>query len=202
MLPAMGFEWAYQNGTPPWEIGRAQSAIVGLAEQGAISGSVLDLGCGTGDNVLYLASLGLDVTGIDASPTAIGRAKAKAAERGIDATFIEGNALDLAGLRRSFDVVVDCGLFHIFSDAERVRYEGGLSQIVRPGGRYFLLCFSDRQPGTSGPRRVTQAEIRGTFFADWRVDSVVPEHFSTLGGAPGSGADKAEAWLASLTRIS
>jgi 2-polyprenyl-3-methyl-5-hydroxy-6-metoxy-1,4-benzoquinol methylase len=140
MLPAMGFEWAYQNGTPPWEIGRAQSAIVGLAEQGAISGSVLDLGCGTGDNVLYLASLGLDVTGIDASPTAIGRAKAKAAERGIDATFIEGNALDLAGLRRSFDVVVDCGLFHIFSDAERVRYEGGLSQVVRPGGRYFLLC--------------------------------------------------------------
>jgi hypothetical protein len=62
--------------------------------------------------------------------------------------------------------------------------------------------FSDRQPGTSGPRRVTQAEIRGTFFADWRVDSIVPEHFSTLGGAPGSGADKAEAWLASLTRIS
>ena len=90
--------------------------------------------------MLYLASLGLDVTGIDASPTAIGRAKAKAAERGIDATFIEGNALDLAGLRRSFDVVVDCGLFHIFSDAERVRYEGGLSQVVRPGGRYFLLC--------------------------------------------------------------
>jgi SAM-dependent methyltransferase len=201
MLPAMGFEWAYQNGTPPWEIGRAQPAVVRLAEQGVISGSVLDLGCGTGDNVLYLASLGLDVTGIDASPTAIGRAKAKAAERGIDASFIEGNALDLAPLRRSFDVVLDCGLFHVFSDSERVLYEGGLSQIVRPGGRYFLLCFSDRQPGASGPRRVSQAEIRGTFFADWRVDSIVAEHFATVGGAPGTGLDEAEAWLASLTRV-
>jgi SAM-dependent methyltransferase len=198
----MGFEWAYRNGTPPWEIGRAQPAIVRLAEQGAISGSVLDLGCGTGDNALYLSSVGLDVTGIDASPTAIERAKAKAAERGINATFIEGDALDLAAILRIFDVVIDCGLFHIFSDTDRVRYARGLRDIVRPSGRYFLLCFSDRQPGTSGPRRVTQAEIHGTFFADWRVDSIIPEHFATVGGAPGSGTDDAEAWLASLTRIS
>jgi SAM-dependent methyltransferase len=202
MLPAMGFEWAYQNGTPPWEIGRAQPAIVRLAEQGVISGSVLDLGCGTGDNVLHLASLGLDVTGIDASPTAIERATAKAAERGIDAGFVLGDALDLAAIRRVFDVVIDCGLFHTFSDADRVRYAGGLRDIVRPGGRYFLLCFSDRQPGTSGPRRVTQAEIRGTFFADWRLDAIIAEHFATVGGAPGSGTEEAEAWLASLTRIS
>jgi cyclopropane fatty-acyl-phospholipid synthase-like methyltransferase len=202
MLPAMGFEWAYRNGTPPWEIGRAQPAIVRLAEQGVISGTVLDLGCGTGDNVLHLASLGLDVTGIDASPTAIERAGAKAAERGIDAGFVLGDALDLAEIRRVVDVVIDCGLFHTFSDADRVRYASGLRDIVRPGGRYFLLCFSDRQPGTSGPRRVTQAEIRGTFFADWRLDSITAEHFATVGGAPGSGLEEAEAWLASLTRIS
>lgn len=79
----MGFEWSYQSGTPPWDIGRPQPAIVRLAERGAINGAVLDVGCGTGENALYLAGLGLEVTGVDAAPTAIASAREKAAARGI-----------------------------------------------------------------------------------------------------------------------
>jgi ubiquinone/menaquinone biosynthesis C-methylase UbiE len=100
----MGFEWAYRNGVPPWDIGRPQPAIVRLAEQGLIAGDVIDLGCGTGENALYLASRGLAIVGVDAAPTAITQAQEKARLRGSSATFIVADALGLDVLGRVFDV--------------------------------------------------------------------------------------------------
>jgi SAM-dependent methyltransferase len=173
IVPIAGFEWAYRNGIPPWDIGRPQPGIVRLAEQGLIAGAVIDLGCGTGENALYLGSRGLTVVGVDAAPTAIARAQEKARERGTDATFIEADALDLEALGRTFDVAIDCGLFHTFSDSDRIRFVRSLHRTLRVGGRYILLCFSERQPGEWGPRRVTQAEIRAMFASGWRVDSIV-----------------------------
>jgi len=110
IVPAMGFEWAYRNGVPPWDIGRAQPAIVRLAEEGLIAGDVIDVGSGTGENALYLASRGLAVVGVDAAPTAIAQAQEKARQRGSSATFLVTDALALEGLRRTFDVAIDCGL--------------------------------------------------------------------------------------------
>ena len=191
----MGFEGAYRSGTPPWDIGRPQPAIVGLAERGLISGEVIDVGCGTGENALYLASLGSSVVGVDASPTAIARAREKARTRGIEASFLVADALALESLGRSFDTAIDCGLFHTFSDDDRPTFERSLRSVVRPGGRYALLCFSEAEPGESGPRRVTEAEIRATFEGAWRIDSIVAERFAARW--PGDGA---EAWLALLTR--
>ena len=192
----MGFEWAYQNREPPWDIGRPQPAVVRLAEQGALAGSVIDVGCGTGENALYLASRGLGVVGVDAAPTAIARAQEKAAERGIAASFLVADACALEGLGRTFDCALDCGLFHTFSDPDRARFERSLRQTLGVGGRYVLLCFSEHEPGPWGPRRVTQAEIRATFAAGWRIDSIVAERFAAR--VPG---DRAQAWLASITRV-
>jgi 2-polyprenyl-3-methyl-5-hydroxy-6-metoxy-1,4-benzoquinol methylase len=76
------FNSAYE-GTPPWDIGRPQKEIIRVTEDGEISGRVLDVGCGTGENALYLAGLGFDVWGTDAVPSAIGKAKEKAKKRGI-----------------------------------------------------------------------------------------------------------------------
>jgi SAM-dependent methyltransferase len=193
----MGFEWAYRTGTPPWDIGRPQPAIVELTGREGLAGAVVDVGCGTGENALYLASRGLDVTGIDAAPTAIARARRKASERGLEAEFLVADALQLPEIGRSFDAAIDCGLFHTFSDAERMSFERSLYAVLRPGARYFLLCFSDLEDGSWGPRRVSQAEIRGTFSAGWRVDSIVATSFDTLFG-DGQGP---RAWLASLTRL-
>jgi SAM-dependent methyltransferase len=189
-----GFEFAYRSGEPPWDIGRPQPAVVRLAERGAFRGRVLDVGCGTGENALYLASRGLEVVGVDAAPTAIERARAKAAERRIAAAFEMADALELAGLGSAFDGALDCGMFHTLGDAERPRYERALHRVLAPGGTCRLLCFSDLEPGDWGPRRVSQDEILATFGAGWRVD-IVPERFETrLGG------DGPFAWLASLTR--
>src|SRR5215831_5804462 len=132
------------NGAPPWDIGRPQSAFVALAEEGAVKGSVLDAGCGTGEHTLYFASLGHKSWGIDGSPLAIERALQKAHERSIAAEFRVHDALALEGLGRTFDNVTDCGLFHIFRDEDRVRYVESLTHVLGSGGRYFMLCFSGR----------------------------------------------------------
>jgi SAM-dependent methyltransferase len=192
----MGFEWAYRSGEPPWDIGRPQPAVVRLAERGVISGDVIDIGCGTGENAMYLASRGLAVVGVDAAPTAIERAQQKARLRASAATFVVADALALEGLGRLFDTAIDCGLFHTFSDADRTPFERSLRRTLRPGARYMLLCFSEQEPGDWGPRRVTRAEIRATFATGWKVDSIVSERFAAR--LPGG---EARAWLGLLTRI-
>ncbi len=191
----MTFESAYLSGNPPWDIGRPQPAIIRLADEGLIAGDVIDLGCGTGENALFLASCGITVVGVDAAPTAIAQAEEKARLRGSAATFLVADALVLEMFGGTFDVAVDCGLFHTFSDGDRVRFERSLKRILRPSARYVLLCFSENQPGDFGPRRVTQTEIRATFATGWTVDSISAERFAAR--LSGGGA---EAWLALLTR--
>ncbi len=109
------------------------------------------------------ASLGYEAMGVDMSTRAIELAETKASERGVEARFVVADALRLIDLGEQFDTVLDCGLFHVFDDDERGRYVASLAAVVPPGGRYHMLCFSDRQPGDWGPRRVTQDEIQVAF---------------------------------------
>jgi SAM-dependent methyltransferase len=189
------FEALYA-GSPPWDIGRPQPAFVALAERGAIQGRVLDVGCGTGEHALLAARLGLEATGIDVAPTAIAAAEAKAAERGLRARFLVWNALELTDLGERFDTVIDSGCFHVLDDDDRAAYVAALAAATWAGGRCHLLCFSDRQPGEFGPRRVSQDELRASFADGWRVDAVEPATIATRSD-PGS----VLGWLASMTRV-
>jgi SAM-dependent methyltransferase len=191
------FDNAYRDGgIPTWDIGRPQGALVRLAGSGLVVGSVLDVGCGTGENALHLAGRGHAVLGVDFATAAIERATAKAADRAITAEFLVADALDLAALGRTFDTVLDVGLFHTFDDAERPRYAASLGAVLRPGGRAFLLCWSDRNPFGRGPRRVSPGEIRQTFRDGWRVETVYPEWLETR--LPDG---RIHAWLARVLRI-
>ncbi len=189
------FNSAYE-GIPPWDIGRPQREIIRLVEEGEISGRVLDVGCGTGENALYLSSLDLEVWGIDAAPAAIKKAKEKARERAISVNFLVSYALELQSIRTKFDTVIDCGLFHVLSDEERPIFEASLFSVLYPGGKYFMLCFSEHEPGSYEPRRVTQAEIRATFGKGWRINYIREAEFETRFGAEG-----VKAWLSSITRL-
>jgi cyclopropane fatty-acyl-phospholipid synthase-like methyltransferase len=168
------FESLYA-GQPRWEIGRPQKAILGVADR--ITGSVLDAGCGTGENALYFASRGRKVTGIDFLAEPITLAKQKAAERGLTATFLVMDALDLKEWPEVFDSAIDSGLFHVLGDKDRHRYVEGLASVLKPGGRFFLLCFSDAEPGEQGPRRVSRKEIEAVFAEGWVIESVEPTRF-------------------------
>ncbi len=182
--------------TPPWDIGRPQPTFVDLAQRGNIHGSVLDVGCGTGENALYLASLGHEVWGVDIVPAPIEKARASAKHRGLNVTFKVFDALSLNRLGRMFDTVIDSGLFHVFSDEDRVLFERSLASILRPDGWYFMLCFSEHEPYDEGPRRVTADEIRGSFRERWKVDDIQEARFET-----NIHPDGALAWLASIRRL-
>jgi SAM-dependent methyltransferase len=195
------FETSYQ-GQAPWDIPGPQPPFARLAEAGAIRGSVLDVGCGTGEHALYLAARGHEVWGIDFVPAAIERARAKALERGLSVHFQTGNALELDRLGKTFDTVIDCGLFHTFSDEERLIFVRGLAHVLGPGGEYFMLCFSDREPPGEGPRRVTQAEIRDAFRDGWDVRRIEAVAFETARypGAPQFSPGGPQGWLVSIAR--
>lgn len=185
----------YDRSVPPWETGRPQPAISALADAGLLGGRVLDVGCGTGEHALLAAAIGLDATGIDGAASAIRIAREKACDRGLAARFQVADALDLGSLDEHFDTVIDSSFFHIFSDAERPRYVSSLGTVVPTGGRCYVLCFSDRQAGADGPRRISQHEIRDSFAEGWSVDSIEETRLETNWHDP-----NVIAWLASVTR--
>jgi SAM-dependent methyltransferase len=189
---------SYLDGPAPWDVGRPQPAILRLAGEGAFAGPVLDAGCGTGENALHVASLGLDVLGVDVAETALSIAREKAVDRGIDADFAVADALHLDGLGRVFETVLDCGLFHTFDGDERRDYVAGLASVTSRHGDLYVLCFSDVGPGTGGPHPVSQEELRGAFEGSggWSVASVSPDRIQTRFDAQG-----APAWLARIKRV-
>ena len=159
-------------GSPPWDIGKPQPAFQSAADK--VVGSVLDAGCGTGEHALFFAARGHAVTGFDFLEEPIAAARRKAAERSLIVKFLVKDALKLHEWTERFDNVLDSGLFHVFSDADRIRYVRGLETVLNPGGRLLLLCFSDATPGTEGPRRVSQSELRHAFADGWEIESLVP----------------------------
>ncbi|MBM4073203.1 MAG: class I SAM-dependent methyltransferase [Planctomycetes bacterium] len=168
------FESLYA-GQAPWDIGRPQKPFIDESDQ--IDGSVLDAGCGTGDTALFLASRGYKVTGIDFLEEPIRRAKRKALEQNLPATFLVKDATALIAWSERFDNVIDSGLFHVFSDSDRKKYVEGLATVLKSGGRLFLMCFSDEEPGTQGPRRVSQKELHDAFSDGWVVESIKTSRF-------------------------
>jgi cyclopropane fatty-acyl-phospholipid synthase-like methyltransferase len=159
-------------GPAPWDLGKPQCQFTAIADR--VTGRVLDAGCGTGEHALFFAARGHRVIGIDFVEEAIRRARRKADERGLSVQFLVKDATMLEEWGERFASVIDCGLFHVFSDDDRRRYVGGLAKVVAPGGRLFLMCFSDEVPGTEGPRRVSRQELYDAFADGWEVESVQP----------------------------
>jgi len=187
---------SYQEGPAPWDIGQPQPAIVRIAAAPGFRSPVLDAGCGTGENALHVASLGLEVVGVDAAETALELARRSAADRGLPAEFVAADAFGLRELGRSFATVLDCGLFHTFDADERPRYVSSVAAVTEPRATWYVLCFRDAGPD-SGPHPVGREELDAAFNPDtgWAVESVEPELIHTRfdeGGLP--------AWLVTVKR--
>jgi SAM-dependent methyltransferase len=194
-----GLPWdaSYRDGPAPWDIGGPQPAVVRVAADGGFAGTVLDAGCGTGENALHIASLGLSVVGVDVAETALALAREKATDRDLDVEFVAADAFELERLGRRFETVLDCGLFHTFDGDERPAYVASLASVTEHDGTLYVLCFSDDGPDT-GPHPVGQDELRAAFDPSngWNVAAVAPDRIQTRfhdAGAP--------AWLATITRI-
>ena len=188
------FDAAYR-GTPPWDIGRPQKEFVELVRRGEITGSILDIGCGSGEHALFFAQEGYDVWGIDSAPLAIQKALEKAAGRGLKVHFCILNALDLSKLNRKFDTATDSGLFHTLSDEDRPLFVDTLAAILSSGGNYFMLCFSDLEPAGYGPRRISKREIRESFNEGWSINYIRPAIFESRTREKGP-----RAWLSRIAK--
>jgi SAM-dependent methyltransferase len=195
-----GLPWdaSYHDGPAPWDAGRPQPAVVRLAAGGAFAGAVLDAGCGTGENALHVASLGLSVLGVDVAETALAIARAKAEERGIEVEFAAVDAFQLERTGRMFETVLDCGLFHTCDDDERPRYVASLASVTQLDATVYVLSFSNEGPD-AGPHPVGREALRAAFNPSlgWDVIAIEPDRLQTRyhddGGAP--------AWLATIRRI-
>ncbi len=186
---------AYES-QPPWDIMRPQPAIMELDDLGEIEGTVLDVGCGTGENSLFLAKRGHAVTGVDIVPRAIELAEQKKSERGIrNAEFRTMSAFKLDTLGRKFDTVIDCGLFHTFDDDERDCFIADLKLAMHRGSKYHMLCFSDRAT-VPGPRRLKKEEIELAFTEGLKVRSIRRSYFET-----NHPLSKVDAWLATVEKV-
>lgn len=190
----------YERGNAPWDIGRPQQALLRVADAGDLQEPVLDSGCGSGEHALMAANMGLDATGVDISQTAIEHARAKARARGLLVDFLVGDVLALREVERlqpPFKTVIDMGCFHTFANADRPVYAASVAAVTEPGGVLHLLCFNEHTPGTEGPRRVTQAELRQAFSRDWIVDRIEAEIIAVNSHWTGP---QPNAWLARIIR--
>ncbi|MFI7061213.1 class I SAM-dependent methyltransferase [Kribbella sp. NPDC050124] len=184
---------SYQDGPPAWDFGGPQPAVVRAAAR--FTGTVLDAGCGSGENALHVASLGLPVLGVDVAETALALAREKAAARGLKAEFTYADALQLERLGRRFQTVLDCGLFHTFDADERRAYVASLAAVIESGGSLYILCFRDAGPG-SGPHPLIRADLESPFTTGWTIVEVSPTEIRA--NLPNS--TEAPAWLATIRR--
>jgi SAM-dependent methyltransferase len=189
---------SYRDGTAPWDLGRPQAAFARLADEGRWSGTVLDSGCGSGEHTLLAASLGLPALGVDVAETGLAMALAKWEERGGPAEFALADALHLEHLDRTFDTVLDCGLFHTFDGDEQRAYVASLASVTEPGATLFVLCFREGAPESEGPHPISEAELRASFSpaAGWRVAELEESQIEVT-------LDTGEfpAWLVTVDRV-
>ncbi|KAA8939269.1 MAG: class I SAM-dependent methyltransferase [Mycobacterium sp.] len=163
--------------TPPWDTKAPKESVVGWYEQGLIHGDVLDIGCGLGDNAVYLARQGFTVTGLDISPTALITAERRAADARVTVTFAVADATRLEGYRDAFDTVIDSGMFHTLDDDGKRRYAAAVHRATRAGATLLMSCFSDANPpDPRWPRPAvsehTLREVLGG--AGWDIVSLEP----------------------------
>ena len=193
-----GLPWdaSYQNGPAPWDIGQPQPAIACLASAGGFTGAVLDAGCGTGENSLLVASLGLRVLGVDVAETALTIAREKASQRGIEVEFAVADALHLDRLGRAFDTVLDSALFHTFNADERPEYVASLASVTRRDATLYVLCFSDEGPDI-GPHPVSEIDLRAAFGhgSGWNIAEFSSDQLQTRFH------HAASAWFATIKRV-
>lgn len=150
-MPHRDWNESYSSGEVPWNTGKPDELLVDTVRNGTIRpGHVLEVGCGTGTNAIWLASQGFTVLGIDVAPLAIEKARKKATEVGADCRF---EVLDLLKDQQipggPYDFVFDRGCFHIFDSAEeRTRFAQRVEALLKPGGQWLSLIGS-----TEGPER-------------------------------------------------
>lgn len=163
----------------PWERGKPREALVEVVEGVLVApGRALDTCCGAGTNDIYLARKGFAVSAMDISSTAVRYAEGAARRAGVEIDFRVGSFLDLPQASSEFDFVLDSGCFHHVLPQDRAKYISEVRRVLKPGGKYLLICFSDRNgPAWNHFAEGNLRELFSRFF-----DILWAKHMGTLEG--------------------
>jgi SAM-dependent methyltransferase len=171
----------YRDGRKaPWDIGRASADLKQTVENGTLRPCrVVELGCGTGNDSIYLASRGFDVTAIDIAPSAISQAEKKAKAAGVKVRWLHADVLDPPKLE-PFDLIYDRGCYHGVRRQNAAGYVATLRRLSRPGTQVLILAGNANEPPPhSGPPRVREADIRADFGPGFEFQWLRETHFDT-----------------------
>lgn len=161
-----------------WDIPGPQSVIVEVERSGEIVGPVLDAGCGLGENALFLAECGYQVTAFDFAPSAIEQATRKARARGLEVTFMVDDATMLEGVGRGFRSVVDSALLHALDEGQQRRYLAALHRVCEPRAWLHILCFTEDFP-FSGFAKLSEDDLRSVLADGWIIERLRRRKYTT-----------------------
>ncbi|MDR1481964.1 MAG: methyltransferase domain-containing protein [Synergistaceae bacterium] len=197
------WEKEYERTDTPFDIEVPDEWIADLERRGRIRGKILDTGCGPGRTSIYLAKLGYDVTGVDISDNAIGRAARRAALEGLRMEFFQANVCEWHGHDGYFDTVIDIGCFHsLLNESGRVSYASALHRFMKTGSVVYLRAISDanlRKEAASDRAFPALGEetIRAAFSAGWEIRDMEHREIDLL---TDNGCKKAWCWFAEIQR--
>jgi len=158
-------------GDPPWDTGVSPPELINFL-QTAEPGRALDLGCGSGTNLLTLAKKGWTVVGVDMALIPVLRARAKLREASCQGRVIRGDVTSDLELRRPFDFVLDIGCYHALTPQGRSDYRQKLKTRLKPGGTYLLYAHNRTSPEDS--HGIVEADLNSfqAFLSQsWRKDN-------------------------------
>lgn len=150
----------------PWNIEHPPEILIQLVETNEIKPcKIIDLGCGAGNYIIYLATKGFDSTGLDISESAIDIANKSALSKGVKCNFIIGDVIDYnfetSGL---FDCAYDWELLHHVFPEDREKYVSNVSKLLKPGGQYMSVCFSEDSPQFGGKGKYRKTPINTELY--------------------------------------
>lgn len=164
----------------PWRLDGPQPIVTELADTGQIVGPVLECGCGLGDNALFLAGRGYEVTAVDAAAAVIDQDRVKAAACGAAVDFRVADATVLEGIGGGFNTILDCAMLHCLTDEQRRVYLAAAHRVSQPGARLHILCFPDTVTGNFPmPGHTDEASLRRDLSERWRIERMEIRHYTT-----------------------
>lgn len=170
MIQRLLFELMYLLGRTPWDTGISPPELLSFLDKHE-PGRALDIGCGTGTNVITMARRGWQVTGVDVSSRAIHRAQRKAQSAGLQIQLIRDDVTSFHNIVGTFDLALDIGCFHSLSREERNRYVSNLNRFIKPGGTFLLYTWfkenSDKENGHPSQKVILQL-----FSQDFELTSI------------------------------